>query len=189
VPPEPPLLLADRQLAGPRNSIRVSGLDALLIVACLAAAACGYTVRGNLPGHIKTIAIPVFVNRTPVPAVESLITAAVVEAFTTNGRLRVVTRAHADSILEGEVVGYQLQPLAFDPDANVRQYRLIVTLNLRFRDVRDNQLLFEESGLQEQADFALAGTVAANIALEEVAVRRAAIDIGRAVVSLAVDRF
>jgi hypothetical protein len=189
VPAERPLQPTDRQLAGPRDSVLVSGLDALLIVACLAVAACGYTVRGNLPGHIKTVAIPIFVNRTAVPAVESLITAAVVEAFTTNGRLRVVTRERADAILEGEVVGYQLEPLAFDPSANVRQYRLVVTLNLRFRDVRDNQLLFEESGVQEQADFALAGTVAANIALEDVAVRRAAIDIGRAVVSLAVDRF
>jgi len=162
------------------------------LIACLAAAACGYRFQGNLPGHIKTVAVPIFANSTSVPAVESLITAAVVEAFTTNGRLRVVSRERADAILEGEIIGYQLQPLAFDPDANVRQYRLVVTLNLRFRDVRENGILFEEAGVQEQADFALVGQVgqvATNIALEETAVRRAAVDIGRAVVNLAVDRF
>jgi Lipopolysaccharide-assembly len=160
-----------------------------LILACLTATACGYSVRGNLPAHIKTVAVPVFVNRTAVPALESLITGAILEAFATSGRLRVVSRERADSVLEGEIVGYQLQPLAFDPAVNVRQYRLVVTLNLRFRDVRGNELLFEELGVQEQADFALAGQVATNIALEETAVRRAAVDIGRAVVNLAVDRF
>jgi outer membrane lipopolysaccharide assembly protein LptE/RlpB len=160
-----------------------------IIIACLTVTACGYSLRGNLPAHIKTVAIPVFVNRTAVPAVESLITGAVVEAFATSGRLRVVSSERADSILEGEVVGYELEPLAFDPDANVRQYRLVVTLNLRFRDIRGNELLFEELGVQERADFVLAGQVATNIALEEGAVRRAAVDIGRAVVNLAVDRF
>jgi hypothetical protein len=154
----------------------------------LAATACGYSVRGNLPDHIKTVAIPVFVNRTAVPAVEAVITGAIVEAFATSGRLRVVSRERADSVLEGEIVGYQLQALAFDPAANVRQYRLVVTLNLRFLDTRGNEVLFEESGVQEQANFVLTGQVATNIALEEGAVRRAAVDIGRAVVNLAVDR-
>jgi hypothetical protein len=165
---------------------------AWVLVACLTAAGCGYHVQGSLPGRIKTVAVPIFANSTAVPAIESLITAAVAEAFTTNGRLRVVSRERADAILEGEIVGYQLQALAFDPRANVRQYRLVVTLNLRFRDVRENEILFEETGVQEQADFALVGQVgqvATNIALEEGAVRRAAVDIGRAVVNLAVDRF
>jgi outer membrane lipopolysaccharide assembly protein LptE/RlpB len=170
----------------------VSGALPGLILVCLTAAACGYSLRGNLPGHIKSVAIPVFANSTSVPAIESLITGAVVEAFTTNGRLRVVPRAQADATLEGDIIGYQLQPISFDPAANVTQYRLVVTLNLRFRDLRDNELLFEELNVQEQADFVVAGPVgqvATTIAREETAVRRAAIDIGRAVVNLAVDRF
>lgn len=152
-------------------------------------AGCGYSLHGNLPEHVQTVAVPVFTNRTAEPAIESFLTQAVVEAFATNGRLRVVNAAQADAILEGEVVGYELQALAFDPRASIREYRLVVTMNLKFRDVRRNTLLFEEPRFQERADFRVIGAVSQTISHEESALRSAAMDIARSIVSLAVDRF
>jgi hypothetical protein len=131
----------------------------------------------------------VFGNRTGEPAVENLITRAVIEAFSTNGRLRVVGADAADAILEGDVVGYRLESIAFDPRANVRQYRLLVTLNVRFRDVRRNTVLFRRDGFQEKADFRVLGAVSETISREETALRAAAVDIARTVVSLAIERF
>lgn len=160
-----------------------------LALLAVSVAGCGYTLRGSLPDHIQTVAVPVFMNRTGEPAVENFLTSAVVEAFSTNGRLRVVAAADADAILEGEVVGYTLQSIAFDAGANVRQYRLVVTMNLRFRDVRRNTVLFEQQRLREKADFQVLGAVSQTISREESAVRAAAIDIARAIVSLTVDRF
>lgn len=160
-----------------------------LLLLLLAVTGCGYSLRGDLPSHIKTIAIPVFLNKTQEPAVENFITQAVVDAFVTNGQLKVVVPADADSILEGEIVGYRLESLSFDPRANVREYRLQVTLNLQFRDTRKNVMLWRQEGLQEKADFRVPGQVAATISREEAAVRRAAVDIGRAIVNLAVGRF
>ncbi len=150
---------------------------------------CGYSLRGNLPGHIRTVAIPVFANKTQQPGAETLLTAAVVDAFVTSGRLRVVRPEEADSILQGEIVGYQLNSLSFDPGANVREYRLTVTLNLEFRDVKNNAVLWRQDGLQEKGDFRVQGQVAATITSEETALRGAAVDIGRSIVNLAVDRF
>ena len=162
---------------------------ALALGVALLAAGCGYGFRGTLPDHIRTVAVPVFANRTPEPGVENLLTRAVVEAFSTNGRLRVVRPEEADSVLEGEVIGYEVQALAFDAQASVRQYRLVVTLNLRFRDTRRNEVLFEESRLQERADFRVVGVASQTIAREESALGAAAVDIARAIVSLAVERF
>jgi outer membrane lipopolysaccharide assembly protein LptE/RlpB len=167
----------------------VKGRALALLVAAAALAGCGYSLRGNLPDHVRTVAVPVFVNRTPEPAVENLLTQAVVEAFATNGRLRVVKPEEADALLEGEVVGYEIQALAFDPRASIRQYRLVVTMNLRFRDVRKNTLLFEQPRFQERADFRVIGAVSQTISREESALRAAAVDIARSIVSLAVDRF
>jgi hypothetical protein len=160
-----------------------------LLLGALVAAGCGYSLRGNLPAHIKTVAVPVFRNRTSEPGVENFLTGAVVEAFSTNGRLRVVRPDRADSILEGEVVGYQVQSIAYDPQANVQQNRLVVTLNLRFRDVRRDEVLFEQNNLQERSDFRTLGVVAQTISREETALRAAAAEIARAIVALAVDRF
>ena len=161
----------------------------VLTAGALLLAGCGYSLRGNLPGHIRTVAVPVFTNKTQTPAVENFLTRAVVDAFVTSGRLKVVRPEDADSILEGEIVGYQLDSLSYDPRANVREYRLTVTLNLQFRDVRQNVMLLRREGHQEKADFRVPGQVAATITSEESALRLAAVDIGRAIVNLAVDRF
>ena len=157
--------------------------------AILLLAGCGYSLRGSVPGHIRTVAVPVFTNKTQTPAVENFLTRAVVDAFVTSGRLRVVRPEEADSILEGEIVGYQLDSLSYDSQANVREYRLTVTLNLHFRDVRQNVMLWREEGIHQKADFRVPGQVSATISSEESALRLAAVEIGRAIVNLAVDRF
>ena len=152
-------------------------------------AACGYTTRGHLPADVRTVAVPVFANRTTKPAVETEMTRALADAFATDGRLKVVSRDGADALLEGEVTGYELISIAFDPNVNVRLYRLVVTMNVRFRDVRRNTMLFEQYGLSEKADFRVLGAVSETIAREEIALRAATADIARAVVALAIERF
>jgi hypothetical protein len=168
-----------------RRARRVLGLA----VAALLLAGCGYSTSGNLPDHIKTVAVPIFRNRTLEPGVETAITSGVVNAFSSGGRVRVVPLAEADAILEGEVVGYSLDGLAFDRNANVRAYRLRVVLNVQFRDVRRSALLWRQEGLQETSDFQVAGSVSDTVARGQGAVLQAAAEIGRKVVNLAVDRF
>ena len=161
----------------------------VVLGAALASAGCGYSLRGNLPDHIKTVAVPVFQNRTAVPAVENFLTNAVINAFATNGRLRVTSVEGADSVLDGEITNYSLQSIAYDAAANIRKFRLTVTLNLRFRDVRRNEMLFQRTGFADRADFAVPGTVAETITASEGALQQAATEIGRSVVSFAVERF
>jgi hypothetical protein len=101
----------------------------------------------------------------------------------------VVSIDQADAILEGEVVGYSLDGLAFDRNANVRAYRLRLVLNVEFRDVRRGALLWRQEGLEETSDFQVEGQVSDTVARGQGAVLQAAAEIGRKVVTLAVDRF
>ncbi len=160
-----------------------------VLLTALGTGGCGYGLRGNLPSHLQTIAIPVFTNRTAAPAVENIMTRAVVDAFSSNGRLKLTSPERADSILEGEIVRYEVVPVAYDSRANVRQYRLTVTMNLLFRDLRRNEVLFERKGYAEKADFQVSGAVSETIALEETSIRSAATEIARTIVNLAVERF
>jgi hypothetical protein len=57
------------------------------------------------------------------------------------------------------------------------------------RDLRKNTMLFQQSDVREQADFRVQNAVSQTISREETALRAAAVDIGRAIVSLAVTRF
>lgn len=168
--------------------MRRRGRLAVLALA-LAVAGCGYGLRGTLPDDIRTVGVPVFTNRTPQPAIEAVVTRAILDAFATQGRLRVTRPEVADAILEGEIVAYDVVSIAFDRRANVQQYRLVLTLNLRMRDRRRATVLFQRTGLREQADFRVFGTVAETIAREETAVQEAALEIARSVVSQAVNRF
>jgi outer membrane lipopolysaccharide assembly protein LptE/RlpB len=169
--------------------VRGRGRALALGLLAAAVAGCGYSFHGNLPDHIQTVAVPVFANKTGEPRIESLLTNGVVEAFSTNGRLRVVKREDADAVLEGEVIGYSVQSISYDSQANVRQYRLTVTLNLKLLDMKKSTVLFEEHSLSEKADFQVMNAVSQTISVEETAVRTAATEIGRAIVSLTVNRF
>jgi outer membrane lipopolysaccharide assembly protein LptE/RlpB len=161
----------------------------MLTIAALALAGCGYSFQGTLPSHIKTVAVPMFLNRTSQPGVEGIITNAVVHAFATNGRLRVVRTAEADAILDGEVTGYSVGPIAFSPSLGIQEYRLSVVLNLRMRDVRRNVLIFQQNGVSEIADFRVVGSVSTTVSVEQTALTAAAGEIARSIVSLAIDRF
>jgi outer membrane lipopolysaccharide assembly protein LptE/RlpB len=169
--------------------VRGKGRALALGLLATALAGCGYSFRGTLPEHIQTVAVPLFANKTGEPRIESLLTSAVVEAFSTNGRLRVVKREDADAILEGELVGYSLLSISYDSQANVRQYRLLLTMNIKLLDLRRSAVLFEEHGLREKADFQVMSAVSQTISVEETAVRTAAMEIARAIVSLTVTRF
>ena len=161
-----------------------------VVLACLVGG-CGYSVGlgGNLPSHLKTVAVPIFVNGTQQPAVEGVITAAVVNAFVTSGRLKVVSVKEADSILEGNIIGYYLDSIAYNAQINVTVYRLRVRVNILFRDIRQGTTLYKQDGLEQWADFRVQGQVSDTLAREDQAARQAAVEIGRRIVASAVDRF
>ena len=164
-------------------------LGVLALAAILGLGACGYSFRGTLPSHIHTVAVPIFLNRTQEPGVDSIITNAVAQAFVTNGRLRVVRLADADAILDGEIMSYSVSPIAYDQSLNIQLYRLVVVLNLRMRDMKRKTVLFQQTGVTEQADFRVVGPVSATIAREATALTQASGEIARSIVSLAIDRF
>ena len=170
-----------------RRAIRALLAAALLLG--VSAGGCGYSLRGNLPDHLKTVSVPVFRNRTTEAGAESTITSAVVNAFTSSGRLKVVSLDDADSVLDGEITGYQVQSLTYDSKLNLRSYRLTVTMNVRFRDLRRTEMLWQQDGLVEDVSFDVAGQVSDTISREEGAVKQAALEIGRKIVGHAVDRF
>ncbi len=160
----------------------------LLVCAACLPSGCGYSFRGNLPGHIKTVAVPMFKNKTEAVGLENTITSAVISAFSNGGRLRIAPAEEADSILEGEIVGYQLDGAGFDRNSNVQAYHLRVVLNVVFRDVRQNKLLWEEKGLTQTSDFQVQGQ-SDTLAQGSGAASQAAADIGRKIANAAVELF
>lgn len=156
----------------------------------LALGGCGYSLRTSMPPGIKSIHVPVLVNKTAEPGIEDFITQALTQAVVQSGRVRIAANAQAaDAILEGSIVEYRLASLSFDRSANVTSYRLTIGLALTFTDLKQNKVLWKQDRIEERADFQVAGQVTQTLAREEQAVQRAAVDVARAIVSFAFEGF
>lgn len=83
----------------------------------------------------KTMQISNFPNQAPLvyPPLEQRFNEELKDLFTRGTRLEFV-RQNADLELEGEIVGYELTPLAVQEDAFASETRLTLTVRMRFRN-------------------------------------------------------
>jgi outer membrane lipopolysaccharide assembly protein LptE/RlpB len=163
---------------------------AVVLAVAVGVSGCGYSLRASLPANIKTVHIPVLQNRTQEPGVEDFVTRALTEALVTSGVARIASSPElADGTLEGAIVGYSLTSLAFDRTTNTTQYRLQLALSLSLKDRRTGDVIWKQERIEERADFPVSGQVTQTLVREQDAVRRAAVDISRAIVSLAFEGF
>ena len=102
----------------------------MITAIALFAGGCGYSLVGRgsaLPPGIRSIHIPIFVNKTGEPDLDTIVTRAVKEGFIRDGRLKVLESSSADSALKGVIQTYGLRPLAYDADNNVTEYSVDIT--------------------------------------------------------------
>lgn len=130
---------------------RAVGLYVLvgIFLAAQGVTGCGYSLVGTgksvLPSHITSIAVPMFSNKTLEPELEKDITDAIRQAFIKDGRLKVLDSASANSLLEGKLESYTLDPVAFDMSDRVTQYRVVIGVYITYKDLVKDKVLLEQS--------------------------------------------
>lgn len=108
---------------------------------------CGYTLSSVIPGHIRTVAIPVFANSTVEFGIAEDVTRAVQDAFQANGRLTTASERQADSVLRGTVLSYRNQVFGYTQQERATSYEVVLTLRVTFRDLVKNRDLWKEDAL------------------------------------------
>lgn len=110
---------------------------------------CGYHLRGDetsLGPEIRSVAIPIFANRTVETGIESVITEALAEKFIATRRLSVTTQGLADALLTGTVQSFTASPVAVTTATQVStEYRATVTLEFTLKDQKNGKVLLRES--------------------------------------------
>ena len=165
----------------------------------VALAGCGYSLAGRgsfLPDYIRTIGIPLFLNRTPFVTVEQLFTEKVRVEFQSRGHYSVQpTEAGADGIVRGEVTGISAVPAAFTAGQLATRYRFTVTVSVKFDDATQKKTLWENPSLSFSDEYELqtrvTGTIdgAAFLEQERAAIERLSTDFARSVVSAILEAF
>src|SRR6476661_10859219 len=93
---------------GRRLSDGIPPRIAFVLALCASFSACGYHTAGHanlLPSDLRTIAIPAFVNQTQTYGIEQVLTATVVQEFSTRTRYHITAATKsADATLRGVVL-------------------------------------------------------------------------------------
>jgi hypothetical protein len=174
---------------------------ALLALACAAAllsSGCGYALAGRgsfLPGYIRIIGIPPFINATPYEIVEQTFTERVRSEFIGRGNYKVLPQeTGVDAILSGEITSLSVAPAAFTEQQQASRYIITVVAKLQFRDLKTNNVLWENPSLVFREEYEAAqGTGAldpnAFFGQEANALERVATEFARTVVSSILEAF
>jgi hypothetical protein len=134
-----------------RRSVRC----ALGTLCCVLAAGCaGYHVGPVLHADYKSVAVPMFKNKSLHPQLEAQITNAIIKRLQADGTLRVESQDDADVVVSGTVVGYDRRFLRSSRDnTNVaREYRIIITAEIEARNRRTGQVVVKLTTIKGAAD-------------------------------------
>jgi hypothetical protein len=122
---------------------------------------CGYALAGRgsfLPDTIRTIGIPMFLNRTPVFNLETMLTEKVRAEFIGRGKYQTLPEsAGVDALLTGEVTSVQIVPSSFNAQQLATRYSIIMTARIELRDMKANKTLWENSSVTFREEYDATG--------------------------------
>lgn len=123
-----------------------------IVTACsllllLAAGCAGYRLGSTLPPGVNSVYVPVVVNDTAEPGLETPVTSAMIDEIQLDGSFKIASRETADSILEVQLKGYTLSPLRYrkDKTATAREYRLTLTADAVLRKRATSEEIYRMS--------------------------------------------
>ena len=166
----------------------------LFFCSVIALSACGYHTAGKssiLPDHVKTIAIPAFVNETQTYKLEQTLTGAVVHEFTTRANYRIIsnTDADTDAILRGTVLSAATAPSTYDANTG-RVATVLVTVTMKVvLTARDGKMLYENEQYQFREQYQTSQGFSSFFQEDSPALQRLSQDFARTLVSNILEGF
>jgi PBP1b-binding outer membrane lipoprotein LpoB len=171
------------------------GFLAVVLVAALFAAGCGYHVGGQadmIPKSVKTIAIPAFSNGTVRYQIATLLSADVVRELHSRTHYKIVTDpAQADAVLAGTVIRFDvLGGITTDPTTGrATGSQIILTMQISLTDRHTGKVLYAKSGLEIRERYEIATDLTAYFDESGPAMKRVSRDAARSVVTAILEAF
>ena len=128
-------------------SMKTRAIINLLVALLLTACSGGYSFTGaSIPPGAKTISVATFPNyaSTVNPQLSQKLTDELMQMFSSQTPLDVMTGEGGDLHLEGEITGYDTRAAALSASDEVSMNRLTVTIKVRFTNTVDPEASFEQ---------------------------------------------
>ncbi len=121
----------------------------------LALGGCYYSVYSNAYPHLKKIRVEPFGNRSTEFDLADQALNQLSNAIRQDGRLKQVTLS-PDCSLEGEILSFTEKIYSYDSANMVQDYRLELSINIRFTDLIKNEVIYENTHLTQSEIYAVA---------------------------------
>ena len=176
----------------PRTAAALSVLGAILVAIC-GPAGCGYHLAGKgstLPIALKSIGVPIFVNRTSRPELEQRVTEHVIDEFTTRGRVRILPGEEgADAVLRGTLYSYATTPVVISAEGRARRYEILITARVVLSETSTDKVLWEDDHFLFKRQYDVSENPVSFVDQEVVALDEVAGDFARGVVTSILEGF
>jgi len=161
---------------------------------------CGYTTRSAVSNQYRTVYIAPFLNKVDItresdvgskyriyrPGLETDVTNAVAKKFLWDGNLKPVKTEDANLVLKGELIEFRKDPLRYDNNENVEEFRINIVVNMSMYDRKNDKMLWQESGFTGEQSYFVSGTQAIS---EAQAITNAINDLARRIVERTVEQW
>jgi len=155
---------------------------------------CGYRVAGRgdrLPPDIKTVAVPIFENKTGRFRIEQNLTAAVTREFIERTRFRVTPNpAGADAVLKGTVKDIRTGVITFDlTTGRATALQVQVTTDVKLEDLHTHKVVFANANYVFREEYQVSENTSALFEEDQPAVERLSRDLARTLVTAILENF
>ncbi|MBU1125630.1 MAG: hypothetical protein KKC84_06370 [Candidatus Omnitrophica bacterium] len=190
---------------GFRLQVKTLLLGGALVACSVQLASCGYTTRSMISDKFKTIYITPFTNKMDVtkdgaenaryriyrPMLNTEITKKVINQYLWDGNLRPAKEETADLILKADLIEYRKEPLRYDENDEVAEYRMAIVANLILWDNKENAQVWQETGFTGETTYFPGTSTLANVVTktDEQAVTDAVADLARRIVERTVEQW
>ena len=160
---------------------------ALSILCCLLCLGCmGYHLGPVLKADYKSVAIPMFKNKTLKPQLEAQVTNGIIKRLQSDGTLRVEPKESADIIVTGQILRYRRSTLRAlrTEAATPREFRISIDAQVEARDRVTGKVVLQPTVVTGSADTFIGDDLQS---AQEQALPLIADDLARQVVSLLVE--
>jgi hypothetical protein len=124
---------------------------AIFVLTSAILTSCGvYSFTGaSIPPEAKTVSVQYFPNRALFvePVLSPVFTNILRDKFTSQTNLEMIER-NGDLSIDGEIVGYDIKPVAIQADQTAAQNRLSIVVNVRFSNRYEPDKDFEQKFTQ-----------------------------------------
>lgn len=179
----------------PKNSSR-PGAFLLPSAFCLllTSLACGYHVAGKgdrLPPDVRTIAVPMFVNKSPRYRIEQIVSQAVTREFIERTKYGIThDPREADAVLEGTIKDVRAGVVTFDLNTGrASTMQIQVTADVKLTDAHTHKALFANSNYIFREQYQISPSESGLFEEDQPALERLSRDLARTLVTAILENF